>query len=182
MSLKTSMTAREFARTGPETDGCELVQGELVSMLPPGKNHGIVCLNVAFLLKTYLQAFGKGRVLSNDSGLVTRRDPDTVRGVDVMVYLDPQWEGKETEGDYLVDPPDLAVEVRSPDQNWKGLLEKATEYLTMGVRLVWILDPLSRRVHVFRPDHEPMVFAPENDLDGGEVLPGFRCRVDAFFE
>jgi hypothetical protein len=53
MSTKTLMTAEEFAQTGSETDGFELVRGELLPMPPPRRKHGVVCLNTAFLLKAY---------------------------------------------------------------------------------------------------------------------------------
>ncbi|MBY0525806.1 MAG: Uma2 family endonuclease [Gemmataceae bacterium] len=49
--------------------------------------------------------------------------------------------------------------------------------LQMGVRLVWVIDPQRLRVTVFQPDQEPTVLAPANDLDGGDILPGFCCRV-----
>ncbi len=179
MATKTLLTAEEFAKTGPETDRDELVQGELVPMPPPADRHGIVCGNTVFLLKGYTKHLGRGTVMCNDSGIITRRNPDTVRGVDVAVFLSPGWQGPEG---YTSDPPDLAVEIRSPSQSWTEVLDKVTEYLRMGVRLVWIIDPPRQRVTVFYPDREPQTFAPENELDGGEVLPGFRCRVAELFE
>src|SRR5262245_20100133 len=178
---KALMTAREFARSGPATDGFELVRGELVPMPPPKRKHGLVRMNVGFLLKAYTKALGHGDVLINDTGLITETGPDTVRGVDVMLYLKPGWSEKDSPDDYLREPPDLTVEVRSPDQAWKAILEKVTEYLQMGVRLVWVIDPQVERVHVFRPDREPEVLAADNQLDGGDVLPGFLCAVAELF-
>src|SRR5262249_55955041 len=131
-------------------------------------------------LKAYTRQVGRGVVLGNDTGLVTETDPDTVRGVDLMVYMNPAW-GKTIPTDYLRDPPDLTVEIRSPDQSWKKILEKVTEYLEMGVRLVWIIDPQVERVHIFQPDREPQVLAADNELDGADVLPNFRCRVADLF-
>lgn len=182
MIAKTLMSAEAFAKTGEETDGCELVRGELVRMPPPKGKHGAACINAGFLLKTYTKVIGHGTVLGNDTGLITERGPDTVRGVDLMVYLNPSWAGKEIPEDYLTEPPNLAVEVRSPDQSWKQLLEKVTEYLNRGVPLVWVIDPNTRRVHVFQPDQEPQVYAGDNHLDGGTILPGFRCKVAELFE
>lgn len=178
MATKTLLTADEFFQTGPETDGFELVKGELVPMPPPGDRHGEVCANAAYLLKDYTRKVGYGKVIGNDAGLITRHDPDSVRGVDVAVFLKPDW--KPVEG-YGQTPPDLAIEVRSPAQGWKDVLTKVTEYLAMGVKLVWIIDPRVERITVFSPDHEPLTLAKENDIDGGTVLPGFRCQVAEFF-
>jgi len=179
MPTKTLMTAAEFEKTGPVTDGCELVRGEIVPMPPPGDRHGRVCVNSSYLLKGYTKAQGRGTVIGNDSGIITRRDPDSVRGVDVAVFMNPNWEAP---AGYTAEPPDLAVEVRSPSQTWTQVLDKVGEYLRMGVRLVWVIDPVRQRVTVFQPDEEPITFAAENDLDGGTVLPGFRCRVAELFE
>jgi Uma2 family endonuclease len=179
MATTTLLTAEEFAKTGPETDGCELIRGEIVKMPPPGDQHGKVCMKVGFILMTYTNALGRGTVLGNDAGIITRRDPDSVRGVDIAVFLNPEWEAPEG---YTTVPPDLAVEVRSPEQSWTAIADKLAEYLRMGVRLVWVIDPRRCRVTVFRPDEEPTTFAAENELAGGEVLPQFRCRVAEFFE
>jgi Uma2 family endonuclease len=181
MAAKTLMTAAEFAKTGSETDGYELVRGELVPIPPPAKNHGYVSANAVFLLGSHTKKRGKGIVMCNDTGLITRRRPDTVRGVDVMVYVNPKTSGRDIPDGYAKEPPDLAVEIRSPSQSWKELMEKVLEYLNMGVRLVWVVDPKVKRVTVFSQDSEPQTFAAENELDGGDVLPGFRCKVAEFF-
>lgn len=182
MSTRHSlMTADEFANTGPETDGFELVRGEMVPMPPAKGAHGAVCVNVGYLLKVYVKARGAGSVIGNDSGIITERDPDTVRGIDVALFLDPPWTGLAPNR-WLHEPPDLAVEVRSEGQPWKELLTKADEYIQMGSPMVWIIDPSVKRLTVFQPDSEPLTYAAENELDGGTILPGFRCRIIEFFE
>jgi Uma2 family endonuclease len=180
MPTKALITAAEFAKTGPETNGYELVDGELVPMPPPAEGHGAVCANTVFLLKAYTKKLGKGVVTCNDSGLITGRDPDTVRGVDVMLFLGRKKVAREPHA-YSHRPPDLAVEIRSPSQSWKDMMDKVLEYLNMGVRLVWVIDPKVKRVTVFTQDREPQTLAEENELDGGEVLPGFRCQVSDLF-
>ncbi|MCI0379545.1 MAG: Uma2 family endonuclease [Gemmataceae bacterium] len=185
MRTKTLMTAEEFARSGPETDGFELVRGELVRMPPPNKPHGKCCGKTVFLLMLFLQKLGRGELFCNDTGILTEQDPDSVRGVDIMVYLSPKANrkrGKKKRRTYDDAPPDLAVEVRSPKQLWKQIIEKVDEYLHMGVKMVWVIDPAVKRVTVFSPESEPVVYAAENELDGGDILPGFRCKVAEFFE
>jgi Uma2 family endonuclease len=180
-TVKGLITAEAFAGTGPETDGCELVRGEVLRMPPPGDRHGYVCGNVVFLLKSYLKQLGYGALLCNDAGIITRREPDSVRGVDAAVFLRPPWEGALPPIGYTSAAPDLVVEVRSPEQRWKDIVEKVAEYLGVGARSVWVIDPQAQRVTAFSPDQEPRTFAPENDLDGGAFLPGFQCRVSDFF-
>jgi Uma2 family endonuclease len=176
------MTAAEFFNTGPETDGCELIRGEIVLMPPPADRHEVVCANSVYLLKTFVKHLGRGTVMCNDAGIITQHDPDTVRGADIAVFLNPSWQGGPAPDGYTNEAADLIVEVRSPKQSWAKVVEKIAEYLRMGVRLVWVIDPQRQRITVFAPDQEPTTYAAENELDGGEVLPGFRCRVAEFFE
>jgi Uma2 family endonuclease len=182
MPTKTLMTAVEFFQTGSETDGFELVRGELVPMPPPGSKHGIVCSNSSYLLKAYTKRVGRGVVMTNDAGIITEKGPDSVRGVDVALFLNPSWTATGAPDGYTDQPPDLAIEVRSPSQAWAALVVKVSEYLKMGVRLVWVIDPQVRRVTIFTPDNEPQTLAAENEIDAGDILPGFRCRVAEFFE
>ena len=180
MTIKTLMTAAEFANTGPETDGFELVRGELAPIPPARSHHGRVCANVILLLGKYCESRGKGEVLGNDAGIITESDPDTVRGMDAAFYLNaiPDDSGPDR---YCDVAPDLVVEVRSEGQPWKQLLAKTHEYIQMGARMVWIVDPSVRRLTVFEPEREPVTYAAENEFDGGEILPGLHLMIAALF-
>ena len=181
MPTKTLMTAAEFAKTGPETDGFELVRGELVPMPPPRRLHGRTCIKVGTLLELYSKKLGRGGVYGNDTGLITEMGPDTVRGVDVIFIANVPWKAGEPDA-YIDVPPDLAVEVRSEGQAWKSLLAKVHEYLDLGSPMVWVVDPNTRRLTVFQPDSEPTTYAAENEFDGGDVLPGLHFKVAEIFE
>ena len=83
------MTADEFFDWSnlPENDNksLELVRGEVIELPAPTKPHGVVCVNVAFVLSTYARQRRKGYVTSNDAGVILERDPYTVRGPDVAL-------------------------------------------------------------------------------------------------
>lgn len=181
MPTKTLMTAAEFANTGPETDGFELVRGELVPMPPTRHRHGEVCINVGSILKAYKKSRGQGCVIGNDAGVITEVDPDTVRGPDVFFFLNPSWTGPAPNR-YFEVPPTLVVEVRSEGQPWKDLTAKVDEYLSMGVPMAWIVDPTTDRLTVYRPGHESAIFASESAFDGGDTLPGLHFKVAEIFE
>ena len=57
----------------------ELEQGEVVEMPGPGGRHGIVCVNVSFMLKGYIRSRRRGHAFCNDTGVIWGRAPDTVR-------------------------------------------------------------------------------------------------------
>src|SRR5438128_1535309 len=80
------MTAEEY-RLLPD-DGCptELVQGRVVTMNMPAPRHGQICAKTAHIVNSYLDTNDVGQVVTNDSGVIVERDPDTVRGADVGFY------------------------------------------------------------------------------------------------
>src|SRR5579863_7618088 len=80
------MTAEEFRLLPDDGQPKELIQGVPVDMTLPTPRHGEICVNVAYLLRRFLEDNPRGRVVSNDAGIITERDPDTLRGADVAFY------------------------------------------------------------------------------------------------
>lgn len=74
-------------------------------------------------------------------------------------------------------PPDLAVEVLSPDDRPRYVLDKLGEYLGAGVRLVWVIDPGARVATVYRSLTDVRRLEEHEALDGEDVVPGFRCPL-----
>lgn len=181
MVLKSPMSAKMFERLGESLGPCELVRGEIVTLMAGGEIHSLITANVAIELGVWAKRTRKGRVLTGEAGLWTERDPDTVRGIDVAYFSFKRLpRGKESSGFAKV-PPELAVEIIGEKQGWPELLEKAGEYLRMGVDRVWIIDPQASTLHVLRRDAAPKVFAESSIIRDVEILPGFRCRVRDFF-
>jgi Uma2 family endonuclease len=179
------MTAEEFAefadRPENENKWLELVRGEVIELPAPTKIHGVVCANVVRILGNYTFQRRKGYVASNDSGVILERDPDTVRGPDVALYEDAQ-SFEELHPKYGEVPPRLAVEVLSPNDKPGKVNRKLMEYLNNRVDLVWLIDPASRNVTVFRPKRQPIVLEADQELTGEDVLPGLTVPVaDLFF-
>jgi Uma2 family endonuclease len=158
----------------------ELVRGVLHRMPPPGVRHGFVVTRTSRSLDIYAEETGSGVVFSN-GGVILERDPDTVRGPDVaFIRADRLPEGADIPG-YLPFGPDLAVEVASPSDKRGEVERKIAENFAAGTRLVWRVDPAKRTVTARTPDGAVRVYAGGDDLDGGEVLPGFRVPVSKLF-
>lgn len=66
----------------------ELEEGEIVEMSRPGERHGVVCSNANGILWSYTRQLKQGYVCCNDTGLILKRGPDTVRGPDVALSLE----------------------------------------------------------------------------------------------
>jgi Uma2 family endonuclease len=178
------MTAAEFfdwcQRPENEARHWELVRGEVVEVPRPGERHCVVCANVVWVLQSYVRQRRKGYVSSNDSGVILERDPDTVRGPDV-IFFDVNKKYEELNPKITEDVPQLAVEVLSPTDRPGRILGRLAEFLRGGIRLAWFIDPEERTITVHRPNHPPYVRKDADELTGDDVLPDFRCRVSELF-
>jgi Uma2 family endonuclease len=124
-----------------------------------------------------------GYPLTNDSGVITERDPDSLRGPDFAFYSYQRVpKGTLAKKGYWPVVPDLAVEVKSPDDRWKDILAKVAEFLNAGVAIVCVLDPERSTVTLYRPDHPEKAFEADDMLTLPGVLPGFTVQVRQFFE
>jgi Uma2 family endonuclease len=176
------MTAREFGRRPDPGYPEELVRGRIVPMPPPNRRHGQVCSKVDRILGNYVEEHELGHVLSNDSGIITERDPDTVRGADVCFYSYATLPKGPLPSSYGPEVPELVIEVRSPGDRWTEILVKVVEYLTAGVKAVCILDPDAQVAQVIEPDGPLRVLSADEELAFPTLLGDFRVRVGRFFE
>ena len=77
--------------------------------------------------------------------------------------------------------PDIAIEIKSPDDTVKQLREKADYYLANGTQLVWLVYPHQRMVEVYSLDGDVEILFEDDLLTGGEVLPDFSMPVAEVF-
>lgn len=175
------MTIEEFAKLPDPPNGSrlELVRGEVVVMPPPKGKHGVSCSAVARELGVHAKRTNSGWVTSNDTGVVLERGPDTLRGPDVAFWSIAR---QPTVPDGYFDiPPDLAVEVLSPGDRRGDVRAKIKDYLFYGVKLVWLVDPEARTVTVYSGALRGTEYDESDTIDGGDVLPGFSCKVAELF-
>jgi Uma2 family endonuclease len=171
------ITAEEFFLMPNPPDGSrqELVRGVVITMPPPGGRHGVCCLRVGRRIGNYVDENRLGTTASNDTGFISERGPDSVRGPDVSFWSKERL--TEVPEGYIEISPDLAVEVVSPSDHFSRINRKIREYLDKGVRLIWIVDPEDRTVTVYRTGQESTILTESQTLDGADVLPGFSCKV-----
>ena len=183
MSIATQLpiTLDEFEKMPDPADGSrlELVRGEVVAFPLRQARHGICCAEIIRVFGNYVEDKKLGWVTSNDTGVVLERTPDTVRGPDVAFWSIAR-QPAMPEG-YFEIPPDIAVEVLSPNDRRSDVRAKIREYVFYSVALVWLVDPETRTVTVYRGSMRGTELDEADELDGGDVLPGFRCTVSDLF-
>lgn len=174
-TLLTGEALLELGDVGP----AELIGGELVQMSPTQNLHGWLVMELARRLGNFNAERRLGWVLGAESGLFTRRNPDTVRGMDVA-FISRQRLTTLTPG-FLEVAPELVVEIVSPSDRWEGIRQKIAEYFAAGVDRVWIVEPGTRKVLVFRSATEFSELGEGDILRGEGVLSGFDLPLAELF-
>lgn len=173
------ITADEFRTLKSAHPYSELIAGRVIEMPSPGFLHGLVCAQIIIELGFYLRTNRSGRVISNDSGVITERNPDTVRGPDVAYYRYETLPADQSPEGYPHVPPDLVFEVKSPSDRWTDLLKKVSELLTVGVNTVCVIDPERELAQIFRGDEPVQIITAEQALEFPAVLPGWNLPLRA---
>jgi Uma2 family endonuclease len=176
------VTAEEYGALEDRTDGNidELIDGVVVVCEPMNKPiHGFVCANVGYPLGTYAKEtrYGWGAMRC---GFILRRNPDTVRAPDLSFFSYAR--APVVPKEYTSTAPDLAVEVLSPENRRSYIRDKVKDFFIAGVRLVWVVNPEDKTVMVYAGSMRGTEYDESDTLDGGDVLPGFTCKVADFFE
>lgn len=188
------LTVEEFAAMTQEDDWKEEIIDGRLRRSPPGyAAHGIACGNLARLVAEYNQLVGG--VASIGSGLVVARDPDSVLPPDLQFFSAER--PPDTHDGWPTVPPVFVAEVVDRPADHSHVMLKVPLYLAFGVDLVWVVRPALRDVCIYRLADQRKPFdrmhwattdyqncdcrGRDATLDGGDVLPGFACKVSDLF-
>lgn len=177
---KALLTIEEFERLPDDGWRAELVRGHVVRELPAGFEHAGIGVRIATALHAFVQERALGEVVGADAGFVLFGEPPTVRAPDVAFVAEDRLTFDPKRFAPLA--PDLAVEVVSPSDTVSEVHEEVMDYLDAGTRVVWVVDPGSRSVTVYRSRDEIRLLTGDEDLDAEPVLPGFRLKLSKLFE
>jgi Uma2 family endonuclease len=181
MTTAQSITTAEQLLAAGDIGRCELVRGELIMMSPAGWEHGNITYELSRLLGNHIKARGLGKVCTAETGFILARHPDTVRAPDIA-FVRTERLPRERRRGFYDGPPDLAVEVVSPDDRASEIQAKVQEWFVGGCHLVWVVDPQTRTITVYQPDRSVQVLRETDELTGGDVVPGFTLAVRQVFE
>jgi Uma2 family endonuclease len=181
MSTITRPVTAEDLFNMPGDQRRELVKGEVRTMAPAGAGHGAIINTLAYLLTDYVRAKKLGVIFGAETGFRLAENPDTVRGADIAFVAAARVPAGGLPKGFWPGAPDLAVEVLSPTDTVEEIEEKVDEYLSAGAKLLWVVNPKRQTITVYRPGHNPVILRQHQELDGEDIIPGFKCRVADVF-
>ena len=170
-----------FRLPDDESRWCELVEGEIVRMSPPGAVHGLVSQNLSVLLGQFVSENNLGRTFAAETGFVVARDPDSVLAPDGSFVRRARIEILGVPATYFPEAPALVFEVLSPGDTVREVGMKMRRWLSAGVELAWVVDPSARTVTIYQAPDDIQILTETDSLTGGKVLPGFNCRIADLF-
>ena len=175
------MTAEDLMALPDDGWKYELAYGRVVRMAPASFIPGVIGMQVGIQIGMFLAEHPLGVCCGADTGFLLSTGPDVVRAPDVAFVRAERVSATDLPQRYFPGPPDLAVEVFSPTDRLSEVLHKIADYLAAGTRLVWLLHPAQRTATVFRPDGTMLILGEHDELDGEDVLPGFRLRLSGLW-
>jgi len=173
------LTGEELAAMG-DIGPCELIEGRLVHLSPARPRHGGIEARLAYMLIMFVNERKLGEVLTGEVGIYTHRNPDTVRGADVL-FISHERLARATPDRFLDVAPELVVEILSPDERWSYLKKKLREYFEIGVTVVLVVDPEERSISAYRSLTDIREFGENDVLTLEDVLPGFSLPLADLF-
>ena len=172
------MTADELLKLPDDSMCHELIKGELLTMPPPGDEHGAITMNLTVPLANHVKANNLGVLRAAETGFKLESNPDTVLAPDIA-FIAADRVGDRVLG-YRKGAPDLAVEVMSQWDSRPKATRKAALWLELGARSVWVVNPRQRTVEVNHANGEKRLFYETDELVD-DTVPGFRVKVSEIF-
>jgi Uma2 family endonuclease len=157
-------------------------QGELIVMPPTGGETSNRNAELTYQVQAWTRRDQAGVAFDSSGGF--KLPNGATRSPDAAWVRRSRLAGltREQKQKFLPLCPDFVIELRSPTDNLQAVLDKMQEYLDNGAQLGWLLDPLTRRVHVYLPQRPPEILDAPNTLSADPLLPGFVLDLQKIWE
>ena len=174
------MTANELLNMRDDGFRYELVRGELRKMPFASRLHGIYAMSIGVSLGLHVKANRLGETYAAGTGFELA--PDHVRAPDAAFVRAERADAAQDSDGFFPGPPDLAVEVISPDDLYMDVEEKIADWLAAGTLAVVVVNPRNLTVRIHRSPTDVVVLNEGDVLEVQDVVPGWRMAVAEIFE
>lgn len=152
-------------------------KGDLIIMPPTGTKSGLRNFKLTVRFGEWVETDGTGQGF--DSSTMFTLPNGAKRSPDLAWIKNERWQSltKEQQEKFAPICPDFVVELRSRTDSLKTLKEKMQEYIENGAQLGWLIDPLKKKVYIYRPHREVERLDDPEHLSGEPLLSGFTLNV-----
>ena len=174
------LTLEEFLALPEEKPALEYVDGEVVQKVPPMTWHAMIQLAFASQLHGFARPRRLAHVLTEHRSTYGERA--TVPDISVYRWGRIPRDASGRLANEVTIPPDVAIEIRSPGQSLRGLIDRCRWYVANGVHIALLLGPDDSTIRDFRSGAEPVILRRGDVLDLTDVLPGFTLDLASLFD
>lgn len=175
-NLHRKMTEDEFMRLPDDGRKYELVDGE-PKEVPANVRHDEIGARLCFMFYPFTR--GRGALVSSQAGF--RMRDGNIRCPDVSFTRKERLPGGKAPDTFGDAAPDLCIEIISLSEDKPDMTRKIEEYFDAGAKQVWHLFPETESLTVFTSPSDTVTYSANEEISGGDLLPGFRCRVAELF-
>lgn len=171
-----------FCRHNPDLQIELTKEGELVIMPPTGGETGIRNFSLIGLFFNWVEKDRSG--VAFDSSTVFRLPNGAKRSPDLSWAKNEKWNKLSADEKKKFPPicPDFVVELRSPSDSLTNLKNKMTEYIENGAALGWLIDPIERKVHIYRSNSETEILEHPTSISGENLLKDFSLKMNKIWD
>lgn len=157
-------------------------EGDLIVMPPTGGETGIRNFSLNGQFYIWVEADGTG--YGFDSSTLFTLPNGAKRSPDLSWIKKERWDAlpQKERKKFSAICPDFIVELRSETDSLKTLQDKMKEYIENGVQLGWLIDPIEKRIYIYRPNLETEVLDNPETISGEPLLKGFMLNVKKIWE
>lgn len=167
----------EFCRRNPDARIERESNGEIILMAPAYTETGGMNMNLSALVWIWAKQDGTGRAFESSTGFTLPNR--ALRSPDASWITFEHWNAlsDEERAGFARICPDFVVELRSTSDSLSKVHAKMDEYIENGALLGWLIDPIDRKVYVYRPGKEVEVLEDPVEISGEQVLKGFVLKL-----
>jgi Uma2 family endonuclease len=172
----------EYSRLNPELRIEQTKEGAMIIMLPTYTETGNKNFKLTGKFAAWVEQNGQGEGFDSSTGFILPNGAK--RAPDVSWIRRERWEAlpKKARQKFAHICPDFVVELRSKTDRLKSLQEKMEEYIENGAQLGWLIDPLERKVHLYRPNQAVEILHHPASVSGEPLLPGFVLQMSLIWD
>lgn len=176
-SVLTGEDFDQLVRDNPELRMELTATGELILMSPTGSKTGLLNSELNRQFGNWAKTNRSGVVF--DSSTLFALPNGARRSPDVSWVKRERWDALTEEEQQGFAPlcPDFVIELRSRSDDLPPLEDKMFEYIANGSKMAWLIDPVRKRVYIYRPNQNAEIREDPETVSGDPELPGFKLEV-----
>lgn len=175
------ITAEDVLRRNSPWRECEIWDGLPMVREPSGGRAEALGMRIMGPLHLHVRERALGWTFMSSQGFLLARDPDRMLASDGAYVSTERLPEIPTDG-FVPLAPDFLIEVRSPKDTWEQTVEKCGVWIAHGAGVAWAVEPLARKVAVFRADGTSEVLEGEGTASAAPALPDFQVDLEDLFE